>query len=393
VRVAVVVPVREGWEVDLAHRQVGGRPWIAHITARLGSARSVTTVAVVCRPEWREQFADSLGGVIPVLSSSDDPIAVARDLEGAHDAVAFCPVHQLFADADALDHLASADVPADAARVLPVLACEPQLVVTGGTNLQILTRLGLAAAADGRELDTLPAARVPVWPESPELRIETAADFDWAAALLGATLQRVSAMNPADVEAVLDDGILARFPFWDGIGPRPRTILTARCMREPLFERLLRYLRRLRPDAIDVICAAPVAEATSRIAGVTEVIPFDTPVFSLAALDARQWARIQARRYDLCIVPRLEPTAHGFGNITPLGEASRARTAVWLDIFGHSGRLGGTEHGWEPPTPASGLFDSPRARIERGRAALLHFTNRTTTTAAPATPTGLAARA
>ena len=359
---------------------------------RLASARSVTTVVVACRPEWREQFDDSLGGVIPVLSSLDDPIAVARDLEGAHEAVAFCPVHQLFADADALDHLASADAPPGAARVLPVLACEPHLAVTGGTNLQILTRVGLAAAAEGLDLDTLPAVRVPVWPESPELRIDTAADFDWAAALLDATLERASAPSPADVEAVLDAGILDRFPFWDGIGPRPRTILTVRCMREPLFERLLRYLRRLRPDAIDVICAAPVADATSRIAGVRGVIPFDAPVFSLAALDARQWSRIHAHRYDLCVVPRLEPTAHGFGNITPLGEASLARTAVWLDVFGHSGRLAGAEHGWESPTTASDLLDNPRALAERGQAALLHFTHRTATTATT-TRTGRAARA
>jgi hypothetical protein len=152
-------------------------------------------------------------------------------------------------------------------------------------------------------------------------------------------------------------------------------------------------LRRIEPDAIDVICPAPVAEATSRLAGVTGVIPFETPVFSLAALDARQWARIQAHRYDLCVVPRLEPTAHGFGNITALGEASRARTAVWLDIFGHSGRLAGRDHGWESFTPAAEIFDQPRARAERGHAALLHFTNRTTTTPVPAARTGRAARA
>jgi hypothetical protein len=316
----------------------------------------VTEVRVVCRPEWREPLLDALGPDAPVFASAEDAQHVGGTLKGNHDAVAFCPVGQFFADPARLDDLAALEVPAGTARVVAVLASEPELSLTGGVFLQILTRLGVRAASEGHDLLTLPTARCPAWPEAPELRLSTAADYSWAVAAWENTLAEKPSAQVADLEASIDRLASERFPFWDGIGPRPRSILTVRCTREPLFVGQLQYLRRLRPDAIDVICPAALAGATSQLPGVTRVVPFDAPNFSVDALGPQALADLQARAYDLCVVPRLEPTAHGYRNVIPIGAASAARSAIWIDIFGNWGLLAGAVHGWDPtfgPAPTT----------------------------------------
>ncbi len=187
---------------------------------------------------------------------------------------------------------------------------------------------------------------------------------------------RLAVAGTVELEAALDALALGRFTFHDGVGQRPRTIVTVRCMREPLFAGLLRHLRRLKPDAIDVICSADLAEATSRIPGVSGVLSYAAPRFSLDALGAATIKAIQRWTYDLCVVPRLEPSGHGYENVTPIGIASEARTAIWLDIFGNSGLLAGRRHGWESTVDRPAPFDDPHALAARARAAMAYFTTR-----------------
>ncbi len=177
---AAVIPIRYESEAGLASRLVAGRPWIATVVERLKRARSTAGVVVICRPEWRDRLASDLGSDEVVIASLRDPRAVAANLWqqrsgvfASCSGVALCPVEQLFVDPESIDAMAGLDVPSGVAQIMPVLACEPVLALTGGVFVQVLTPTGLAAAAAGGDLASLPAARWPAWPAAPELRLDT----------------------------------------------------------------------------------------------------------------------------------------------------------------------------------------------------------------------------
>ena len=108
----------------------------------------------------------------------------------------------------------------------------------------------------------------------------------------------------------------------------------------------MRYLGRLPNASIDVIARADLAAETLAIEGVARVITFEDRALSVGALGRDALASIGAMRYDLCVIPRREPTGWGFENLVPLARASGSRTAIWLDIFGRTGLLAGRPHGW-----------------------------------------------
>lgn len=382
-RVVPVIPIRYPSEAALAGRQLGGRSWIATVVERLKRARSAVGVVVICKPEWRDRLAEGLDQETTVLESIQDPLAVVASLVGqgsgvfaSCEGIAFCPVTQLFVDPESIDAMAALEVPVGAAQIVPVLACEPLLALTGGAFVNVLTTSGLAAAAAGAELSALPSVSWPTWPTAPELRLETGDELQWAVTAADLIGDRLLSAGAKELEDALDLLDLGRFTFHDGVGRRPLTIVTVRCTREPVFASLVGHLRRLRPDSIDVICPASLADSTSRMPGVSSVLPYAAPRFSVEALGAATAESIQGREYDLCVVPRLEPTAHGHGNVTPLGVASGARTAIWLDIFGNSGLLAGRHHGWDRSLDRPSPFLDPHAMGARARTALDHFTNR-----------------
>ena len=103
-------------------------------------------------------------------------------------------------------------------------------------------------------------------------------------------------------------------------------------MRPPLFEHFLGYLGRLRGATIDVVCRSEQVNDTRPRQEVGEVFAFEGATFSLEALGTDTLEAIVGRRYDLCVIPRREPTGWGFENVTRLAAASGASAAIWLDI-------------------------------------------------------------
>ncbi len=68
-------------------------------------------------------------------------------------------------------------------------------------------------------------------------------------------------------------------------------------------------------------------------------------------------------------MPRRTPCGRGFENVTPLGAASGAAVASWMDLTGATGPLVGLAPGWEPwVIEAAPWHDVPALR-ERGLAA------------------------
>ena len=346
-KLAVVITVRSPADAELARRSVAGQPWIARLAQRIRHATSVTRIVVACRTH-----ADKIAAL---LDTSDitvvpaiDPLDAACDLSGDHDGVAVCGVEQLFVDPVRLDTLASQGPPSSAGRIRAVLACEPLISLTGGVFLEIVTRHGLLTATREDELAHLEVATWPTWPEPPEMRLEEHGDFDWAAAAYETLLARDPSGGSTRFEEVLNDPALRRVVFWDDLrrfalldsmGRRAMSILTIRCMPHPLFDNVLRYLNRLHHVSVDVLCQTRTSKQTSECPGVGRVYAFDSDTFSLNGLESAVLDSIRERQYDLCVVPVREPTAWGFGNVVPLGDASRARSAVWLDAFGRCGQL------------------------------------------------------
>ena len=76
--------------------------------------------------------------------------------------------------------------------------------------------------------------------------------------------------------------------------------------------------------------------------------------------------------YDLCVLPRLEPSGHGYDNVLPLAHASVAPVAMWVDVFGRSGLLAGQSGAWDP-TLATTPFQHPESIEMRARVALDRF--------------------
>jgi hypothetical protein len=369
-KLAVVVFVWCVRDVELAQRSIAGRPWIVHLVERLRRARSVSRVVVACS-EGRDAIATLFDGDEVDVVETSDPMTAARDLAREYEGVALCPVTQLFADPVRLDAVASA--PSAPARAFAVLSSEPGLSLTGGAFLEVLTRHGIPTGETRVNLVQAPSTTLPVPPDAPELRLETPGDFDWAVRAYEALLARDPSGSLDRIEDALADAGLGRFGFWDQIGPAPRTILTVRCVSQPLFEHLLRYLRRLGSVDIDVVCGAGAAEQTKALPGVRDVIPFDAPAFCVDALGTATLETIRARQYDLCVIPRREPSGRGFENVTPLGAASGARTAIWLDPLGAWGLLSGVSQGWDPSTWTPAPHEQAEAYRERARNAFAEF--------------------
>jgi molybdopterin-guanine dinucleotide biosynthesis protein A len=331
---------------DAAVQPIAGRPWLLHVIERLRRARAVRRVVVVCpeRHEHIESLAESVGAE---LLDAADPVHAVHALPGDHDGVVICPVTQLFIDPAQLDALAALPLQPEIARVFADLTTAPQMALTGGSWLEILTRAGLRDLAAGLDIAYHPSRTLSVWPDTPEMRVTGVEAIAWAATMYGALLDRSPAGDLALFEEVLADAGLSRFGFWDRIGAPPRRILTIRCMRQPLFEWFVRYLARVPGATIDVICPAAVAAQTESLPGVGRAIGFDGSMFSVDALSPAQLDAIRREAYDLCVLPRREETGWGFENVTPFGAVCGARTAVWLDIFGRCGLVAGRPHGWE----------------------------------------------
>jgi hypothetical protein len=369
--VLVVVLVEGPWDLDLARRPIAGRPWIARLIDRLRLAQSVSDVVVVCALGAHEIDA-LLGGQVRILPA-DDWMRTARDLPGAHDGVAFCPVRQYFADPDRLDDLASLPAVPGAARAFAVLSADPCISLSGGAFLQVLTREGLRIAADGTDLSTTPAMRLRAWPEPPEMRMHAPTDAAWIVPAAEALLGRDPSGRLDQFETTLDGDGLSRFTFWDGIGHPPRSVLTVRCLPTPLFAWLVRHLRRLPGAAIDVLCAASLEAETAAIPGVRRVHAFGAARFSAEAIGPDQWKAIRGAAYDLCVIPRREPLGVGLDNLTPLAVASGAPTANWLDITGQSGLLAGQAQGWDETLRALAPHEQPSRWLRRAVRALDDF--------------------
>ena len=339
-----MITVRSPADVELARRPVGGQPWIARLVQRLRHATSVRRIVVACRTHAAEIAAlvdTSEVTVVPAVEPLDAACGLSRD----HDGVALCGVDQLFVDPTRLDTLASRDPPSSTGRIHAVLACEPLISLTGGVFLEIVTRQGLLTVTREDELSCLEAA---TWPEPPEMRLEEHGDFEWAAATYETLLARDPSGGSAQFEDVLDDPVLRRVTFWDelrrfafldNVAPRATSILTIWCMPQPLFDNVLRYLARSHQGRIDVLCQARTSRQTTEHPSVGRVYAFGADTFSLDRLESSVIDSIRERQYDLCVVPVREPTRWGFDNVLPLGEASRARSALWLDIFGRCGPL------------------------------------------------------
>jgi hypothetical protein len=346
VRLTLIVTIQSASDVALAQRLVAGRPWIVRLVERLGRAASVNRVVIACRRREHE-IAALLGSAAVSVVAADDPLIVARDLEGDHDGVVFCPVAQLFADPRRLDAVAALDVQPDTATAFAVLSCDPTIALTGGAFLEVVTRFGLRALSAGEDRSVLNAAVWHTWPAPPETRLETCGDMDWAIRADEALLARDPSGALEHFEEALSDAGLRRFAFWDEMGPAPRSVLTIRCLRQPLFEHFIRYLERLPGATIDVVCRTELAEQTRALRGVERVLTYDAPRFSLDALGPQSLEATRTRGYDLCVIPFRELTGRGFDNVIPFAEASGASTAISLDIFGRTGRLAGRAQGWD----------------------------------------------
>ncbi len=370
-KLAVAVTIQSPQAVELAQRPIAGQPWLERLVTRLRRARCITEIVIVCRLGEGEigPLAHSLDARLIV---TDDRMAAARDLDGNHDAVAFCDVGQLFADPARLDQLASLEMTGGATRALAVLSSEPSIALTGGPFLEAITRDGLRECADRRSIPDLRTAPLPSLPGPPEMRLESPGDMDWAVRAEEALLSRHPSGDLARFEDVLREAGMRRFRFWDEIGPAPSSVLTVRCERLPLFQQLIRYLGRLPNVTIDVIARADLAAETRATDGVARVITFDDRAFSVGVLGRETLAAIAATGYDLCVVPRREPTGFGFENLVPLAEASSARTAIWLDIFGRTGLLAGRSHAWDPAC-AGGPHERAEHYLRRAVRALDRF--------------------
>jgi hypothetical protein len=370
--VVALVTVSQWSDAQVAATMIDTRPWLAHLCARLAHATAVARVVVVCHPECLRMVAPHVPGGVALVSATDAR-AWAATAEAA-DVVAVVPVWQLFADPARLDDLAAVPRSKMTARVRAVDEHDQAIDLTGGAFVELLTRRGCEHAAAGLEPSATEQLTVPRAPEPPELRLDPGRDVGW-----GVTLQRAlhadgQAHDLNGLSAVLSRAGLRRFDFWrDGVGVGPRAVLTIRCLPAAAFTRLLEHLRSLPSTAIDVLCPESLAEATAALPGVRRVITFAGPAFDLARLPVATLAAIRERGYGLCVVPRRTPCGRGFDNVTPLGAASGAALAVWMDLTGATGVLGGLPRGWEPWVTEAPPWADVAAWRERAATALQGF--------------------
>ncbi len=366
--VLAMVTVTQWVEARLAATPIDDRPWLAHLVARLGQAPAVSRVVVAGHPDCLAMLAPHVPAGIELVGTAA-PLAWAATVPGA-DLVAPVPVWQLFADPARLEALAAAPRSVLTARVAAVDEHDPAIDLSGGAYVELLTRRGCALAAAGIAPSAAECVSVPCAPEPPELRLAPRGDAGWGVTLQRALLAAGSPHGLADVSEVLTAAGLRRFAFWrDGVGPGPRRVLTIRCLPAAAFARLLAHLRRLPGAAVDVLCPEPLAAATAALAGVSRVITFPGPSFDLGRLPAATHAALRAAGYDLCVVPRRTPCGRGFENVTPLGVASGAAVAVWMDLTGASGQLAGLARGWEPWVTEAPPWHDVTALGERAAAA------------------------
>lgn len=367
-----IVTITQWSEAQLAATAIDTRPWLVHLCARLAHATAVTRVVVVCHPECLAIVAPHVPAGITLIAAAD-ATAWAASAEDT-DLVAIVPVWQLFADPARLDHLAALPRSAATSRVLAVDEHDHAIDLTGGAYVALLTRRGCVQAVAGREPSAVEWVTVPCAPEPPELRLSARGGTGWGVTLQRALLAEGRTHDLSDVAAVMTRAGLRRFDFWrDGIGAGPRTVLTIRCLPGTAFTRLLAHLCHLPSAAIDVLCPEPLAEATAALPGVRRVTTFAGPSFDLARLPAATLAAIRQDGYDLCVVPRRTPCGRGFENVTPLGAASGAATAVWMDLTGATGLLGGLARGWEPWVTEAPPWHDVAAWRGRAAAALRRF--------------------
>jgi hypothetical protein len=353
--VGVVIRVPESRDIDLVGRLIAGRRWIDWLVSRVRHARCVERVVIESpNDEATALLRERCNGVAEVVTSTST-MSVASMLAETHDAVALCEANQLFVDAEMLDMLADGAWPAGCQRTAAVMTDVPVIELAGGAFIDLFSRDGIECLASGHHPRDLTTWRVPTLPEAPELRLESEGDFAWAKHVME-TLGQASMMNAQTAEEAIERSGLGRFGFFDGIGPPPHTVLTVRAFRRPLFERYVRYLRRLPGARIDVLSHVAVAGDTAHLPGVANVIPFETPLLQCERLPMG----VLDRLYDLFVLPRFDPTGWGFENLHLVGAAFRAAQTVWVDIRGRSGHVWGTPRGWER---ASALPD-PHERPE-----------------------------
>jgi hypothetical protein len=341
VKLAVGIPLRHPWDYEVAARPIAGRPWIVRLQQRLMRARTVERVIALswarCEGSVLEALAHN-GEIELRQAGADDALAAMQPFADGIGGVALCPVTQLFADPERLDALAGLADGTACGRASWVAHYDTNLPLAGGAFLDIHVR----AAAAGQE-----AAAFPSWPEAPEARLETPADFDWAALACAHLLDAEADGAMARFEEVIEQADLGRFVFWDRIGPRPRRILTVRCVSTPLFERLLRYLNRIRSARVDVVCSTSLLAHTQALGGVSRAIGYDGPRFSIDALPGAVLGDLRAAHYDLCVVPCLSAGGARFENVLALGQASAARFTIWMNPLGQCGQVWGEPQSWD----------------------------------------------
>jgi hypothetical protein len=369
--VLAMVVVTQWAEAELAATPIDTRPWIAHLVDRLRRARTVSEIAVVCQPACHAVVAPHVPPDVACLVATE-PLAWAA-ARGA-DLVAEVPVWQLFADPARLDVLASTPRDGRATGLRAVLDHDPALVLSGGTDVTIFTAAGLRIAAAGADVGP-GLIDVPSAPPPPEVWLRGVVDAAWGVTLQRALLAHGCEGDLGAVDRVLARERLHRLTMWrDGAGRPPRRVLTMRCLPERDTRWLVAHLGHLPGVALDVVVPANLAAATAGLPGVHDVIAFEGRSFDLATFDRATLAAIRERRYDLCVIPRRTPCGRGFENVTPLGAASGAGLAVWMDLTGATGVLAGRPYGWEPWVTADPPWQQVEALTAGARLALGAFT-------------------
>lgn len=370
--VLAMVVVTQWAEAELAATPIDGRPWIAHLVDRLRQAQTVAEVSVVCQPACYDVVAPHVPADTPCVVVTE-PLRWAARQDAV--LVADVPVWQLFADPRRLDALAM--TPYDSASVTclrAVLDHDHALALSGGADVTLFTRHGLRLAAAGGDVGP-GRLDVPCAPAPPELRLRGVVDAAWGATLQRALLAHGCAADLGRVDDVLTRDGLHRVAVWrDGAGRAPRRVLTVRCLPDRDVRWLLAHLGHLPGVELDVVTPAHLAAPTALMPGVHEVIAFAGRSFDLAAVDTATLRAIRERRYDLCVIPRRTPCGRGFENVTPLGAASGAGLAVWMDLTGATGVLSGRPYGWEPWVSEAPPWAHVDALSARARTALAAFT-------------------
>lgn len=378
--VLAMIVVTQWAEAELAVTPIDDRPWIAHLVDRLRLARTVAEVAVVCQPACHAVVAPHVPGDVPCVAATDRLAWAA-----AHGAtlVADVPVWQLFVDPVRLDALASTPCDTDTTGLRAVLDHDSALVLSGGADATLFTARGLQIATAGGDIGP-GMCDVPFAPAPPELRLRGVVDAAWGVTVQRALLRSASVHDLTRLDEVLTREGLHHVGIWrDGAGRGPRRVLTVRCLPARDVRWLVAHLGHLPDIELDVLAPAHLAAETAALPGVRAVIAFEGGPFDVAALEPATRLALRDRRYDLCVVPRRTPCGRGFENVTPLGAASGAGLAVWMDLSGATGVLSGQAYGWDAWVRETPPWQQVEALTARADAALTSFTGAAAAAAAP----------